>query len=335
MKGDLNVMKKQFVLFFLIIVLGFLFSGIVHVDSSFVYPEDEKITYSGSVTATIEEDGVNLHSSTMVVLRESGKWEKIEAYEPVSIETEDINADAKRLIYYLSKKTGKLIEDVVAVLIGQDATVTTDLLEFDLDKGKYWSKKPTTVKRKDVTMNGEEFSYTKDASLLKYGKNFSAVKEGTKTTKISGNSATIDLGKDEMKVSSDVKLITSDSTISANNLEYDLKNSGKLLGDVGGLINREGSITKFESDILSFNTDKEIYEGITDSSTCVKIWREKTYIEADKFVYSKKDGTLKLYGKVFIWDKKKKVKMWAKRAVIYMDEEKMKAWEVKTEIEVK
>ena len=327
-------MKK--IAFFLMIFLSvYLFSGIVHVDSDFVYPEDEKITYSGSVVANIEEDGVTLNTSTMMVFRENGKWEKIEAYEPVNIRTKDVKASAKRLLYYLSKKSGKLIEDVVAVLIGQNATVTTSVLEFDLDKGKYWSDEPTKVKRKDVTMNGEDFSYTKEASLLEYGKNFSAVKEGSNTTRIFGDSAVIDLGKDLMEVSKEVQLVTKDSTISADDMEYDLKNAGKLIGNVRGLISREGSITKFESDILNFDTDKEIYEGVTKSSTCVKIWREKTYIEAARFVYKKKEGVLELFENVFIWDKKKDVKMWAKKAVIYMDEEKMKAWEVRTEIEVK
>ncbi|MCD6449817.1 MAG: hypothetical protein J7L34_04840 [Thermotogaceae bacterium] len=328
-------MRKTLLLFCLIIFAVLNFSGIVHVNSSFVYPEEEKITYSGSVTAIIEEDGVTLYSSTMMVFKENGKWEKIEAREPVRVETKDISADSQRLIYYLSKKTGKLISDVVAVLEGRDSTVTTDLLEFDLDKGKYWSDKPTTVKRKDVTMNGEDFSYTKDASLLEYGKNFSAVKEGSNTAKIYGDSAAVDLEKEIMEVSKNVRLVTEDSTISANSMEYDLKNSGKLFGYVRGLIDREGSLTRFESDILTFDIEKEIYEGVTKSSTCVKIWKDKTYIEAGRFVYRRKEGFLELYDRIFIWDRKKDVKMWAKRAIMYLDEEKMKAWDVRTEIEVK
>jgi len=334
MKGDYIDMKR--IVFFLMALLSvYSFSGIVHVNSDFVYPEDEKITYAGSVVANIEEDGVTLLSSTMLVFRENGKWEKIEAYKPVNIKTKDVKATAKKLFYYLSKKNGKLLGDVVAVLLGQDATVTTSVLEFDLDKGKYWSDEPTKVKRRDVTMNGEDFSYTKSASLLEYGENFSAIKEGSNTTRIFGDSAIVDLGKELMEVSENVQLLTKDSTILANNMEYDLKNAGKLHGEVNGVISREGSITKFESDALNFDTDKEVYEGVTENGTCVKIWREKTYIEADRFVYKKKEGLLELYNKVFIWDKKKDVKMWARRAVIYMDEEKMKAWDVKTEIEVK
>ena len=325
---------RNFLVMGLLLLFGVLVLGsIVHVTANFVSPEKHEILYEGSITAFVEEDNITLHTSTMLVLKETEEWRKIKAFSPVSVELNDIEATAATLLYDLDKKTGDMMGKVEAFLKGQDTLVKTETLHFDLKANTYTSSSKTHIWRKDVKITSGNFKYLKESSTLILEKDVYAHKKGKSEVKIKGHKAVIDLDNENMNVEESASIFTKDSTITAFSLQYDMENEGTLTGDVSGVFSREGSLTRFKAEYLHFNLEEENYEG--SSTTHVSIWREETYIEAKAFLYKKRTGTITLMDNVYIYDKEKKVKIWASEVIIYMDEDRLKAWNARTEIEVK
>ncbi len=325
-------MKK--VAFFLILAINIVtFGGIIHVTSDFVNPKKSEIVYEGNVKAIIKEDNVELSSATLVVYKVNGKWDELKAIGDVLLVTSSVEANSREFFYTISEKKGNLKGNVVARITGQDATITSDVVNIDLNENRYFSEEGVNIVRKDVFMSSVGFDYMSDASILYLKDDFKA----TRTTKdsslfILGSSATVNFDENELNVSSPVKVVLDYATITSYHLVYDLEKKGTMKGNVNGEITREGSITKFQSEFLDFDTEENVFIGYSKDSI-VRIWREGTYIETRKFTYKKDEGVLIMEGEVFINDPKKNVKLWADKVVLYMDENEMKAWNAKTVIE--
>ena len=319
-------MKKLIVF---LMSLGVLYAGIVHISSDFVEPEDDIITYSGSVVALIEEDNVHLRASTLTVSKFSGDWRKIKALGTVSVETKSMVATSDELEYDLQDKKGKLFGNAIVFLTNDNATVLTNSMDFDLNRDFYASYDKSTMFRKDVVATSNSFTYDGSTMVLK-----GDVEARSGETDLFGDRAILDLDKDTMNVKGNVMVVLEDATINGKDLVYDMESEGTFTKNVNAEIKGEKSEIKISSDYLRFNTEKKIYTGWSDDGK-VKIWKGKTYTESKRFRYSKDTGIVELTGGVFIYDKEKDVKMWAERALIYLDEDKMRAFKVKTEITTK
>ena len=325
-------MKAIFIVAILLLTFGSLFADIVHVESEMVFPKKSEIVYDGNVKAFIEEENLTLFSASLVVLKEKNEWQRIKAFSPVIVSTEAIEATAATLLYDLKASAGNLFGEVLAVLKGQDATLTTLNMSFDLKEGRYFSNTPSEIFRKDFRVKGNVFEYLKESSTVIMDGGVRAVKTGKRRVNLSAKKAVMDLGRDFVNAEGSVTLILENATVSAERLGYDLENTGSMKENVEGVIVREGSVTRFKSDVFEFDLDSETYSGNSDEY--IEMWRGNTYIRAESFVFRRKEGLITLNGDVYIYDKKRRIKLWASRVVIYMDEDRMKAWKARTEIEV-
>ncbi len=309
--------------------LGLLYAGVVHISSNFVEPEDNVITYSGSVAAFVDEDNLHLFASTLTVSKYSGDWRKIKALGTVSVETTSMIATSSELDYDLHDKKGTLSGSAVVFLTDDNATVLTDSLDFDLNRNYYSSYVRNTMIRKDVVATSNAFTYNGSTMVLK-----GDVIAKSGNTNLFGDRAIINLDENLMDVRGDVRVLLEDATITGRDLVYDMEKEGTFTKNVNAEIAGEKSNVRVVSDYLRFDTKKKIYIGWNDGGK-VKIWKGKTYAESKRFRYSKDSGVVELMGDVFVYDKEKDVKMWADRALIYLNEDRMKAFKVKTEITTK
>ena len=315
----------------IIFLMGFslLYAGVVHISSDFVEPEDDIITYSGNVSAFIDEDNVHLWASTLTVSKYAGDWRKIKALGMVSIKTRSMIATSDELNYDLQDKKGTLSGSATVFLTNDNATVLTNSLDFDLNRDFYASYKRSTMFRKDVVATSNTFTYDGSVMVLK-----GDVEAKSEETNLFGDRAVLNLDKDMMNIKGDVRVILEDATIVGRDLVYDMESEGTFTGNVSAEIQGEKSSIKISSDYLKFNTKRKVYIGWSDEGK-VRIWKGKIYTESKRFKYSKDTGVVELTGGVFIHDIEKDVKMWAERALIYLNEDKMKAFKVKTEITTK
>ncbi len=311
---------------FLILISTVAFSGIIHISSDYVVPEEKEITYSGSVVVFIEEDNVHLRASTLVIRKVGEEWREMEAFGEVFIETESVQATSASLTYDVKGKNGRLLGNAIAYLKDEDATALSEAIDFDLSKDVYSSNEISTFLRKSVVATSNSFTY--DGSKVRFEGDFRAERE---KTRIYGDAASIDLERDLMEVSS-ATVLTEDATVSGDALVYDMEREGTFTGNVEALIKHGDERIRVIPEVLWFDTEKEEYSGEGDK---VKIWKGKVYSESRKFTYVKSDGKLFLENEVYVYDKEKDVKMWAEKVVVYIDEDRMEAYRAKTEIQLK
>ena len=208
-------MKKLIVF---LMSLGILYAGVVHISSEFVEPEDNLITYSGSVAAFIDEDNVHLWASTLTVKKYAGDWRKIEAFGEVSVETNSMIATSNELDYDLQDKKGTLSGSAIVFLMNDNATVLTNSLNFDLERDFYSSYERNTMIRKDVIATSNIFTYDGSTMILK-----GDVKAKSGETNLYGDRAILNLDKDLMDVKGKVKVTLEDATITGKDLVYDME----------------------------------------------------------------------------------------------------------------
>ncbi len=309
--------------------ISLVYGGIVHISSNFVEPQDNVITYSGSVVAFIEDDNVHLWASTLTVSKYAEDWRKIKAEGLVSVETTSMIATSDVLDYDIKDKRGKLSGNTVVFLSDEDATVITESLNFDLDRGIYSSYTRNTMFRKDVEATSNIFTYEGSSMVLK-----GEVEATSGETRLFGGKAVINLDENIMEVSGNVRAILKDATITGEKLAYDMDKEGTFTGNVTADITREKSRMKVVSEYLKFDTGRGRYSG-WNSSGKVKIWKGKTYSESNEFNYFKDNGTAELIGDVYVYDEEKNIKLWAERVLIYLDKDEMKAFKARTEIVTK
>lgn len=306
-----------------------MYAGVVHISSNFVEPEDNVITYSGSVSAFVDKDNLHLFASTLTVSKYAGDWRKIKAIGKVSVETTSMIATSEELDYDLHDKKGTLSGSAIVFLTSDNATVLTDSLDFDLNRNFYSSYVRNTMFRKDVVATSNAFTYDGSTMVLKGN-----VVARSGKTNLYGDKAVLDLDKNLMDVRGDVKVLLEDATITGKDLVYDMEKEGTFTSNVRAEIAGKKSNVEVISNYLRFDTKKKVYIGWSSDGK-VRMWKGKTYAESKRFRYSKDEGVVELIGDVFVYDKEKDVKMWAERALIYLNEDKMKAFKVKTEITTK
>ena len=311
--------------FFLLLLSTVALSGIIHISSDYVVPEEREITYSGSVSVFIEEDNVHLRASTLVVRKVGNEWRELEAFGNVFIETESVQATSASLTYDVKEKNGRLLGNVIAYLKDEDATALSETIDFDLSKDIYSSNELSTFLKKSVVATSNSFTY--DGSKVQFEGDFKAEKEDTR---IFGDAASIDLEKDLMEVSSAL-VLTKDATVSGEVLVYDMEREGTFTGNVEALIKHGDERIRVIPEVLWFDTEKEEYSG---EGNKVKIWKGKVYSESRKFKYLKSEGKLFLEKDVYVYDEEKDVKMWAERVIVYIDEDRMEAYKARTEIQL-
>jgi len=301
-------------------------AGIIHISSDFVSPEEDTITYSGSVSVLVEEDNLSLRCATLTVNKKEGDWRDMEAEGEVFIKTEDIEAMSEKLKYDVKEKEGSLIGNAIAYLPESESTVMSDSISFDLDEKLYWSKERSTFMKGEVVATSNEFTY--DGSKVNFKGDFVAVKG---KHEIFGSEAELDLDEDFMIVKSGARIVTEEATVDGDELFFDMEKEGTLTGNVRAEVVRKDTRVRLESKYLKFNTDEGRYEGWGGR---VKMWKGRVYSEADRFVYEKEGGVVRLSGSVFIDDPEKGVKIWAEKVFIYLDEDRMEAFKARTEIKM-
>ncbi len=331
------------IVFVVLLISVFSIATTIHVKADYAVPTENRVEYTGNVHAVMEGEGIELWSDSLTIEKVNDDWNLIKASGNVRVTMENMNATSTELEYRLDKKIGTMKGSVEIYIVDDEVYIKADEVNFDREKEIYrgGSRDFVQIEKEDLKLKSRKFVYDRKASTMNLTGDFEAVqiKEGEdgkkEEVKLKGQSADLNTEKNEMKVIGDVSIEYGKTKASCEELDYDMKSRGKLVGNVVTVIKPEKEDTEeieVHSDVLEFDTEKDWYSGYSEGKK-VEIKKGKTTIYSEKFEFYRKEGKVFLTGGVEIRDPERNVKIKADKAVVYTEEEKMELWNVKMDIE--
>jgi len=133
-----------------------------------------------------------------------------------------------------------------------------------------------------------------------------------------------------------VHLILEDVSATSGVLEYDLDiEEGAMREDVVIRTTMENSTETILiwCDRLKINRKLEKYEGYVDEGNIRLLKGENTEIFSKRFILYREENKIELLGDVYINDRKNNRKMWADKVLLYTEEDRLIATNVRIELE--